>query len=87
MKIGPKHQVVIPADVFRRFKLEPGEVMQVETSDKGIIFIPVKLIPKDELWYWSKEWQKKEQAADKAIEEGRVKEFDQVEDLIKDLDS
>ena len=39
----------------------------------------------DQLWFWSQEWQKKERRADQAIKKGNVKRFDQVEDLVLEL--
>jgi len=45
----------------------------------------VSLIPKDQLWFWTPEWQKKEREADEDIAQGRVKEFSTVEELLKDL--
>ncbi len=46
-----------------------------------------KRVPKDQAWFWSKEWQKKEHEADVALAQGNYKDFDTVEDLIADLQS
>jgi hypothetical protein len=42
-------------------------------------------VPNDQRWFWSKEWQAMEREADEDIKAGRVKRFDNVEDLIADL--
>jgi len=44
-------------------------------------------IPKDQLWYWTPEWQRKEREVDEEIAHGRVKESASVDQLIKDLRS
>ncbi|MFQ5796537.1 MAG: AbrB/MazE/SpoVT family DNA-binding domain-containing protein [Candidatus Bipolaricaulia bacterium] len=88
VKIGLKHQITIPAEIFKKLNLEVGDFVEIQIKDKHIILIPQKLIPKDQAWFWTKEWQAKEREADEAIREGRVHgPFDNVEDLIKDLES
>jgi hypothetical protein len=44
-------------------------------------------IPDDQAWYWTEQWQRWERQADADIAAGRVKRFDNVEDLIADLES
>ena len=46
-----------------------------------------KNVPKDQEWYWSKQWQEWEQQADEELARGECKEFDSVEGLIADLHS
>lgn len=41
----------------------------------------------DQSWYWTERWQKAEREADEDIKAGRVKAFDNVEDLIRELNS
>lgn len=43
--------------------------------------------PADQAWYWSMQWQKWEKGADDDIVSGRVKTFNNVNDLIESLDS
>lgn len=44
-------------------------------------------VPKDQAWFWTQEWQEWQRQAEADIEAGRVKRFDQVADLIADLNS
>lgn len=44
-----------------------------------------KVIPKDQAWFWTEEWQKGEQEVNEALEKGDYKSFDSVEQLIADL--
>lgn len=42
---------------------------------------------KEEAWYWTKAWQAAEHEADEDIKKKRHKEFENVEELLKDLKS
>lgn len=86
-RISPKHQITIPKEVFDTLRLEAGDFLDVQTKGDKIILTPKKLIPKDQAWFWTKEWQEMEKEADEAIKAGRVKEFEDLEELIKDLNS
>ncbi len=85
-KVGPKHQVTIPRDVFRHLKLEIGEYLDVRVQGSTITMIPAKLVPKDQAWFYTPEWQEKEREADKAIARGEVSgPFASSEQLIRHL--
>jgi AbrB family looped-hinge helix DNA binding protein len=71
-RISPKHQITIPREAFERLRLEVGDFLEVDVTEEGLLLIPKKLIPKDQLWFWSKEWQEKEKEADEAIAKGEV---------------
>ncbi|MDO8579118.1 MAG: hypothetical protein Q7R50_08095 [Dehalococcoidales bacterium] len=47
---------------------------------------PKKLVDKGQAYFWTKRWQDGEKEASDDIKAGRVKTFDSVDDLIKDLD-
>jgi len=50
------------------------------------IEMPKKLVDKSQAYFWTKRWQEGEREADEDIKAGRVKTFDSVDELIKDLD-
>jgi len=137
VKIGPKHQVTIPKEVFDQLHLKPGDFLEAIAQQGRIVMVPkqlsvrvsapsltkkeqeilsqakekieriqkdilhsqgltkeeikvackVGLIGPDQAWWWTEEWQKGEREAERDIKEGKVKEFSNVEDLIKDLHS
>ena len=45
-----------------------------------------KLSDKSQAYFWTKQWQEGEKEADEDIKAERVKTFESVEDLLKDLD-
>jgi AbrB family looped-hinge helix DNA binding protein len=85
-RISPKHQVTIPKDAFEKLHLEIGDFLEVDVTDEGVLLIPKKLISKDQAWFWTKEWQKKEKEADEAIARGEVSEpFENAKTLTRHL--
>jgi len=72
IRIGPKHQVTIPAEVFRKLQLETGDFLTAKVKNNEIVLQPKKLIPKNQEWFWTKEWQRKEKEADEDIKAGRL---------------
>jgi antitoxin MazE len=69
-RIGPKHQITIPKDIFKELKLKVGDFLEASIEDNAIVLVPKKLIPKDQAWFWTKEWQKGEREEDQAILKG-----------------
>jgi len=67
--------------------LKAGDYFEVEIEDDRIVFVPQKLVSRDELAYWSKETQADITEALADVAAGRVKEFENVDDLLKDLNS
>ena len=85
IRVGAKRQVTIPHGISSALRLKKGDHMLLRLVGGRVEMIPVSLIPKDQLWFWTPEWQKKEREADEDIAQGRVKEFSTVEELLKDL--
>lgn len=72
VKIGPKHQITIPKEVFSSLNLEVGDFLDTRVQDNTIVLIPKKLVAKDQEWFWTKEWQELEKEADDAITNGEI---------------
>ena len=45
-----------------------------------------RLIDKSQAYFWTRRWQKAEKEADEDIKAGRVKTFESVDELVKELD-
>ncbi len=72
VRVRSKHSVTIPADVRKQVRLEVGDRVEVTAEEGRVVIRPVVEIPRDQLWYWTKEWQRKEQEADADIAAGRT---------------
>ena len=89
MKISSKRQISIPKRVMETLGLHPGDEVEFEVEGNSARLIPVKTIkvPRDQAWFWTPDWQKKEKQADRELSAGRYRDFDKLEDLLKDLHS
>ncbi len=86
-RIGPKHQITIPEEIFKRLRLQPGDFLAIEAHEDNFVAVPQKLIPRDQAWFWTREWQEKEREADEDIAAGRVSgPFATAEELFRHLD-
>ncbi|MBI5787611.1 MAG: AbrB/MazE/SpoVT family DNA-binding domain-containing protein [Candidatus Schekmanbacteria bacterium] len=87
VKIGERHQITIPIDIFKKFRLKAGDSLEVMGKDNAIIFFPKGISP-DQSWFFTKEWQAKEAQADKDIAKGRLsKVYDNIDEMLDDLDA
>jgi AbrB family looped-hinge helix DNA binding protein len=87
MKISSKRQVAIPKEVMEALKLEPGDEVEFHVKGEAAVLVPIKTIkvPRDQVWFWTSDWQKKENEADQDLASGRFHDFDSLDDLLKDL--
>jgi antitoxin MazE len=86
-KIKRNYQITLPRSVREQLKLAVGDYIEIERQQGQIVIKPVKIVHPEEEYFYTKEWQKKEQEADQDIAAGRVSQtYDDVNDFIKDLD-
>jgi AbrB family looped-hinge helix DNA binding protein len=84
-KVTRHGQVTLPASVRRSLRLQEGDYVEVRISGDDIILTPKKLIDASQAYFWTLSWQDAEQEADEDIEAGRVREFDNVDEVIASL--
>jgi AbrB family looped-hinge helix DNA binding protein len=80
--------VTIPQDVRDRLDLAEGDQLIVTVEDDRIVLTPTSLIPDDQAWFWTPEWQSMEHEADEAVarsDRGTV--FESEEEFLAFLDS
>ncbi len=80
-----KSQVTIPNEVVKKLKLVVGDKLDVVVMDGKIIITPVVIIPKDQMWFYSKEWQEGEKLVDKQVAEGKITKASSTKDLFEGL--
>ena len=66
--------------------IEEGDLIEIEVVDERVVLMPKKLVDKSQAYFWIRKWQEGEKEAEEDIKTGRVKTFDSVDELIKDLD-
>ncbi|HBR21305.1 MAG TPA: AbrB family transcriptional regulator [Nitrospiraceae bacterium] len=75
VKISPGGQVRIPKEVMERLRISSGDYLDFEFADDKLIVKAKKLIDADQAWFWTKEWQEAERAAEEDTKKGRVSEI------------
>ncbi len=81
-----KSQVTIPSKLVKQLNLKPGDKLEVTEEDGRIILVPVTIIPRDQAWFYSEQWQKEEAEIEKQIKSGRVRVAKNKEELWEGLD-
>ncbi len=89
MKVTSKGQVSIPKEIRKTLHLKPGDEVDFKIEGNCAVMIPIKTlkIPRDQEWFWTREWQEREMEADEALKKGEQREFEDVDELLEDLHS
>src|SRR2546425_12632594 len=85
VRVGAKHQVTIPHRISKALKLKKGDHLLMRLVDRRVEMVPVPLIPKDQLLYWTPEWQQMEREADEDIARGNIKGFVSHQELLQEV--
>ena len=83
VKIREKYQVTIPEEVRGKIPLKVGERVEVPARGTEIVIRPIVEIPRDQAWFWSKEWQEQIAQSIKDLERGKMKVFKSVKEARK----
>lgn len=85
VQIKKRHVITLGQEVRKELNLDEGDILDVSVEDGKIVLEPKKLIPADQQWFWTGEWQKGEREAQAEIDAGRVNSFDTMEEFLEDL--
>ena len=85
VKVKNKFQITIPTKVRDEMHIKEGDILEIKAKGETIVIKPKALVDKGSAL--SPKGEKKVMEALEDVKKGRVKKFDNVEDLIKDLDS
>jgi len=83
VKVREKYQVTIPEEVRGKIPLKVGERVEVTARGSEIVIRPIVEIPRDQAWFWSKEWQEQIAQSIKDLERGKMKVFKSVKEARK----
>lgn len=81
-----KRMLISLAQVAKELDLNEGDHIMLEVKDGGIFLRPVGWHDKSQEYIWSKEWQDKLKRSKENMESGKFKKFDNIDDLIQELD-
>jgi antitoxin MazE len=67
-----KSQITIPKELVKKLNLKVGDKFDAQVKDGKLVLTPVIIVPKEQGWYYSAEWQEKEKKVDQQIKEGEI---------------
>lgn len=77
-----RNQVTLPKDMLQ----EGVREYEYERLPDGSFHVtPLLTVPANQQYFWTKRWQAGERQADEDAQHGRFKDYNDVEDLIRDL--
>jgi antitoxin MazE len=85
-KVTRHGQITLPASVRAQLGIEEGDIVEINVEEERAVLMPKRLVDKSQAYFWTKQWQEGEKEAAEDIKAGRVKTFESVDKLIKDLD-
>ena len=77
-----KGVVTIPLAIREQLDLATGDELLISVEDGRIVLEPATLIPRDQAWFWTQEWQAMETEAEADKAAGRVERFNTDEDFL-----
>jgi len=84
-RITRNGQITIPAELRREVGIEEGDLIELQAAGDHLILVPKKLIEKSQAYFWIPEWQVAERQAQADVDDGRLQEFESVDDVIAEL--
>jgi len=85
VQVREKAQITIPSKIRKILGIKKGDYLEAGIEDNKIVFIPKVLIDKAEPVTLSKKGEEMLKEALEDVKKGRVKKFENVEELIDDL--
>ncbi len=88
LQIRENGQITLPTSVRRKTNLKSGDLLEVNVEEDGSIRLtPQVTVDRSQVYFWSKRWQEGERQAEEDIHAGKVEKFNNVDDLINDLEN
>ncbi len=86
-KLGQNYQLAIPKEIVATLRLRINDYLDIRLEDNKMIIEPQLVIPKDQAYFYTADWQKDEKEADGDIKSGRTTKTKNIKELFKKLDS
>ena len=86
IKVKHNYQITIPNSLRKNLNIAVGDYLEAEKQNGDLVLKPVKLVHREQAYFFTKEWQKGETQADKDIKKGDViGPFDSAAEAVKAL--
>jgi AbrB family looped-hinge helix DNA binding protein len=88
LQIRSNGQITLPASVRRQANLKEGDLLEITVEPDGAVrLIPKIVVDRDQAYFWTQRWQEGERQAEEDLLAGRVRDFETMDDLLRELDS
>ena len=86
-RLRKKGQITLPNPVREVLNAEEGDDLVFAVNESGQVIVErVQIIPPDQAWFWTERWQRMEREAQTDITAGRVRQFEDPDEMIVWLD-
>ncbi len=85
-KLGQNYQIALPKEVVKNLDLHVNDYLDIKVKSNKIVLEPQLLIPKDQAYFYTPEWQEEEANAHEDIKKGRLTKTKNLKELFKELD-
>lgn len=85
-KLGKNYQVALPREIAKALCLHINDYLDIKVKDNVIVIEPQLIIPKEQAYFYTSEWQKEEAEAHHDIKKHRVTKTKNLKELFKELD-
>ena len=86
-KIGQNFQIALPREIVKALGLKINDYLDIQVQNNKLVIEPQLVIPKDQAYFYTKEWQKNEAKADADIKKDRTTKTKNLKQLFDELDS
>jgi AbrB family looped-hinge helix DNA binding protein len=84
--VQKRNLINIPRDIREILNINEGDILDVSLVDNKIIIEPMKLIPSSQAYFWSDKTQRDMIEANNDVKSGNIREFNNFEEFLKDLE-
>ena len=86
-RVRPKGQVTLPGEIRDLLGLNEGDDVAFSLNEQGQVVVSrLEVVPPDQAWFWTEQWQKAEREAQADIDAGRVHHYANVDDALAALE-
>ena len=86
-RVRPKGQVTLPGEIRNLLGVNEGDDLAFSLNEQGQVVISrLEVIPPDQAWFWTEQWQKVERDAQADIDAGRVHRYANIDETVSALE-
>ncbi len=83
--VSQKGQIAIPKEIREKLRIKSGDKLVFKIIKGKITLEPTITIPRSQAWFWTDEVQQKIKKVEKNYQAGNFTQYDDLNDLNKDL--